>query len=132
MEALLKSLGPRLAGNLADKALLAAAAPIVEDAKRLAPVATGKLRDSIVAVTVSKAGLARTYAKRASASDAEANRTVLIGILQPTSRRAHLSEFGTVKSPAHPFLRPALDNGHDTAIAEMAKVLSEGIQKKIG
>ena len=57
-------------------------------------------------------------------------RTIEIGYRPPVSRRAHLTEFGTVKSAAKPHLRPALDTQAQTALDEMSRVLGQGIERE--
>lgn len=117
MEALLKKLGPVAAGRAGDRALRAGAKPIVAAAKRKVHVRSGALRDSIVAVPE----------RRRKGAD---ERVILIGFKPPASRRAHLEEFGTSHSPAHPFMRPALDETHGEALAEMGKPLGEAIERE--
>ncbi len=114
MERLLKELGPNVASRVGDKALRAGAKPIVAEAKRLVPVKTGALRKAItVAVQRRRKG--------------PGERVVLIGFKRPESRRAHLTEFGTVNAPAQPFLRPALDSKAGEALNEVGRVLGKGI-----
>ena len=118
MENLLKQLGPRLASRAGDRALRAAAKPIVAEAKRLVPVLTGALRRSITAQT------SRKGAKKDQ-------RLILIGFRAPVSRRAHFTEFGTSHSAAHPFMRPALDSKVPDALREMELVLARGIVTEV-
>lgn len=101
----LRTIGPRSARSGGMKALRAAAKPIIAEAKRLVPVRTGDLKRSIT-----------TNPKR---SRAERELTLLIGFRPPVSRRAHLTEFGTVHSKAQPFIRPALDSQAQAAIDAM-------------
>ena len=117
MENLLKQLGPNVASRVGDQALRAAAKPIVEEMKRLVPVRTGALRDSIVVLS-----------EKRRKGDNE--RVVLIGFRRPVSRRAHLVEFGTATSRAKPFIRPALDSQVGTALDEMGRVLARGITRE--
>jgi HK97 gp10 family phage protein len=117
MERLLKELGPAVASRVGDLALKAGAAPIVEEAKRLVPVRSGKLRDSITAEVERK-------------RNGDSERLVLIGFKRPTSAIAHLVEFGTVHSAARPFMRPALDAKAEEALNEMGRVLGEGIERE--
>lgn len=114
MENLLKQLGPRLASRVGDRALRAAAKPIVAEAKRLVPVKTGGLRRSITAVT----------SRKGARKD---QRIILIGFRPPASRRAHFTEFGTVHSSPRPFMRPALDSQVRNALMQMELVLARGI-----
>lgn len=118
MERLLKILGPNTARKVAAKALRAGAKPIVQEAKRLVPEASGDLKKSIIA---------KMEKDRYSAGD---ERVIFVGFAKPTSRRAHLTEFGTVHHAAQPFLRPALDNTAMEALDEMGRVTGEGITKE--
>jgi len=115
MEALLKDLGPKVATRLGDKALRAAAKPIIQEAKRLVPVRTGQLKRSIVGV---------------GGKNKQTEREVLIGFKPPASRRAHFTEFGTRHSAAHPFMRPALDARAQDALNAMVDTLAEGIERE--
>ncbi len=117
MERLLKQLGPRAAAVAADRALRAAAKPIVNRAKALVPVDTGELRDSITAALQPRRG-----GKEA--------RVIHVGFKTPTSRRAHLVEYGTAHSSAQQFMRPALDEKAGEALAEMGRALGDGITRE--
>ncbi len=118
MERLLKELGPNVASRAGDRALRAGAKPIVAEMKRPPPagvaVDTGELRDSIIVVGEKR---------RKGANE----RVVVIGFKKPGSRRAHLTEFGTVHAPAQPFMRPALDSKGGDALNETGRVLGKGI-----
>lgn len=117
MERLLKELGPQVANKVGDQTVRAGARPIVEEAKRLVPVRTGELRDSIT-----------TQVSKRNGGDKE--RVALIGFKRPASSRAHLIEFGTSHSAPHPFLRPAMDAKHREALNEMGKVMARGITRE--
>ncbi len=116
MEELLKKLGPEISNKLGDAALRAGAKPIVEEAKRLVPVRSGELRDAIAA-----------RVQRRTARD---ERVIHIGFLRPVSARAHLTEFGTARSAAKPFMRPAMDSRASAALGEMGKSLARGIARE--
>lgn len=116
MEKLLTELGPEVARRVGQTAVRAGAMVIVEEAKRLVPVRTGELRASITAVSVK--------------TNEEKQVTAEIGFLKPTSRRAHLTEFGTATQAAHPFMRPAMDAKAGEALEEMGKVLGRGIDRE--
>ena len=78
--------------------LKAALEPVVETAKRYAPVEEGTLRDSItVGTNVTKA------IRHLRVKDGV---TVFAGT---ANRNGVPREFGTIRSAAHPFLRPAWD-----------------------
>lgn len=117
MEKLLKELGPEVAARLGDQALRAGAKPIIDEAKRLVPVRTGQLRDSLTVVI-----------ERRRKEDDE--RLAVIGFKKPVSRIAHLIEFGTSKMAAKPFMRPAMDAKAGDALGQMGKVLARGIERE--
>jgi HK97 gp10 family phage protein len=98
----------RVTGN----ALAAGGRVIRDEAKLAVPVDTGELRDAIVVRRV-----------RGRAGEA------VVGFLKPTSRRAHLTEFGTSKASARPFMRPALDAGARAAINAIARAMKIGIER---
>lgn len=95
LDAALKRVGYAIARKIADKALKKAIDPIVEEAKRLVPVKTGALQKSI--------------SSNPDPDHGPEERAVLMGVVPPVSRRAHFTEFGTIRSAAHPFIRPAFD-----------------------
>lgn len=111
----LKELGPRIATNVSGRALRAMAKPIVQRARELVPVDTGRLKKSIT-----------TKLHRVRSGE----RTIDIGFKRPTSARAHLTEYGTAHSSARPFMRPALDEQSQTALDEMGRVLGVGIESE--
>lgn len=112
----LHEFGPRFVNNVSGRALRAGAKPITILAKQKVPVLTGALKKSIT-----------TRLRRAKAGA----RTIEMGFRRPVSRRAHLTEYGTSRSAAHPFMRPALDEGALSAFNELLRVLSEGIEKEV-
>ena len=108
------------------RTLSAAAKPIVELARELAPKLTGRLSLSIVASTrlANKVGSAEYHAvlvaggtKEDAASALRSARRAAKGTgsfaelhIGPTkSPHAVPQEFGTVKMPPHPYMRPAWD-----------------------
>lgn len=111
----LKTLGPRVAVRGGDQALRAGAKPILKEAKRLVPVRTGRLRRSIVA--------------RRGKAEID-TRSIYIGVKPPGRRYAHLVEFGTRHSAAHPFLRPALDVRARDAFQAMTNALATFILRQ--
>ena len=99
------------------KALRDAAELVADEARRLVPVRSGALRRSITTTTPEKS--MRPHTKQ-----------VFVGFKPPTSRRAHLTEFGTRHSSAKPFLRPALDSRAGDAIREMGAELRYWFDKQ--
>jgi HK97 gp10 family phage protein len=115
LERAMRDYGPRFANNQSGKALRAAAKPIVKTARALVPVRTGALKKSIT----TKLGRVKN-----------GQRTIKIGFRTPASRYAHLVEYGTRFMAARPFMRPALDTGAQTALTEMQRVLTVGIEEE--
>lgn len=115
LEDLLKALGPRIARKVGDRALRAAARPVLAEAKRLVHVQSGDLRRSLTV--------------RTGRVTKESERAVYIGSAG-FGWRAHFLEFGTSHSPAYPFLRPAMDTQARAAIDKMGQVLGDGIDKE--
>mgnify|MGYP000968378442 CR=1 FL=1 len=125
------------------KALVEAGEPIAEDARRLAPVDTGELRDSIRVGTKIRDGGKGAYADvmRAGGSKADAVQAlrdarragapsevnVHIGPSGPAGSRAHLVEFGSVNNAARPFMRPAWEGGKDRVIQDLKGALGKHI-----
>lgn len=89
--------------------MMQAAGVLVENAKSNAPVDTGALRQSI-----------RSYTTLSTSSDAEMSvgTDVPYGVHQ---------EFGTSVMPAHPFLRPAIEQTKD----QYAAAVADGVWKLI-
>jgi HK97 gp10 family phage protein len=111
MEAALKELGPQVANRLGDRALRAAARPIVREAKRLVPKDSRALMRSITVVK----GRAHNNVREI--------------------KIAHLVEFGFVHKggdsvAARPFIRPAMDSQAATALTAMAEDLAKGIAQQ--
>lgn len=126
MEDLLKKLGPAVSRRVGNNALRAAAKPIVDEARRLAPKGkTGNLKRSI-------------KAELSGVGDARDALLIKIGVRRPTGAQAHLIEFGHYAKnqyggpygfvSAQPFLRPAMDTRARQALTEMGRVLAKGIE----
>ena len=116
------------ARNVLKRTLAKAAEPIVAEAKQHAPVATGRLRDSIIASTrlKNKVGNAEYSAAMRAGLGQEAARSALrqarrdakglgsfaelfVGPSTGTTPYAHIVEFGSVKTSPQPYMRPAWD-----------------------
>lgn len=113
------------------RSLYAGAVIIRNEARRNAPVRTGALRRKVIASTDNKAPEDRgqysayvTVAKgtyivsptgRVLTTATAARRGVAGRKINPR-RYAHLAEYGTARSRARPFLRPALDTKRQLAI----------------
>lgn len=85
--------------------------PVLDTARELAPVHTGKLRDNIVISDE----LRPTSRKRNEEG------TVYVGILADHAYHARFVEFGTVHMQAQPFLGPAFEQHRDQIIDILGK-----------
>jgi HK97 gp10 family phage protein len=131
MERAMKELGVRIARNVSNNALRAAAKPIVDEAKRLAPRSKRKAKGRIAPKI--KAQLVK--------ADAPDKVEIRIGVGRPWGSIAHLLEFGHLSKNQFggpygfvapvPFLRPAIDTRRAQAINEMGRVLAKGINDNI-
>lgn len=117
LDAVLKRLPDKISEKVLVAAVRAGATVVAKDMKRRVRVRFGKLRDSIV---VRKAPR-KKYGRRKG--------LVVIGFLKPTSRRAHLIEFGTRHSPAFPFIRPALAANGGEAIDTIGHKLARDVDR---
>lgn len=117
LEQFLKEAGPKIAGRLGDKAVMAGMRVIARAAKRVVAVRTGELKKSIAVVR-------RKRPMKAS------QRVAMLGFKPHASRRAHLLEFGTAHSAPQPFVRPAIDEKSEDALRAMEKTLANGIAKE--
>ncbi len=104
-------------GDVVDDGLLAAARVVEADALRRVPVDTGKLRDSLYAAN-SKSTLTKPRQTRARPGTAK---------VAAADYKAHLLEYGTRRTRAQPFLRPALDERETAARAEFVRVVTKGL-----
>lgn len=132
--------------NVMRRVLQRAGEPIAEEARRLVPVASGDLRDSIsvlprVRNTVGDAAYASALeggATRAGAVTAkrDALRTSNGGssfaemFVGPISLPyAHMIEFGTVNMEPRPYMRPAFDAKSGEAVAIIARDMGKEIDR---
>lgn len=94
--------------------------PVVETAKRMAPVDDGYLRDSIVVST--------NVTKAARSARIKDGVTVFAGT---ANRNAVPREFGTVRSAAHPFLRPAWEQNKGRVLDSIITNFGEEVNRTI-
>jgi HK97 gp10 family phage protein len=104
------------------RSLLVGAEIVLEEAKRLVPVLTGNLRDSLVISF--DGGL-----NAAAVSQRRFFTAVYIGPTRDRGFYGHMVELGTSHSAAHPFLRPALDNTREEVRRAMGSSLWADIKK---
>ena len=138
------------ARNVLKRTLNKAAVPMVEEAKRQAPVRTGKLRDSIMASSrikntvgnseysaAMRAGLGKEAARSALLAARKANKgqgsfaEVYIGPARGGGiiRYAHIVEFGSVDTAPQPYMRPAWDATKDKMLTIIKDELGNEIIK---
>lgn len=120
----LEELPTRVVKNVVRRAVYAGASKIRDVAKGKVPVDTGALRASIIASTnkAQKTG-------EISASVGVARKKFVRGRRAGRNPRryAHLVEFGTARTSANPFLRPALDTQVDEVLEVTAARMRTGI-----
>ena len=116
-------LGDKIGRRVMRKAVNAGANPIVKEARALVPRRTGLLRKSI-------GKRVRTYKPRTVIA--------IIGIRKgfatPTAnprKYAHLVEFGTQRTRAKPFLRPAVKSQAHAAFAVMRSKAESEMAKEV-
>jgi HK97 gp10 family phage protein len=127
----------------ARRALMKAAEPIADVAKRLAPVREGYLRDSIVVSTKVAGGDAglrafgQTLAAGGSRQDAvsalrdarRAEASVVMYVGPGQHPQAIMQEFGTVHHAPQPFMRPAWDAEGRATLDRLAALMWAEIEK---
>ena len=77
----------------------------------------------------SKVSEASTGALEKSIRVATVKNKIVIGFAKPTSRRAHITEYGTSRSKALPFMRPAIDEKGEEAIKAIGATLGKSVAK---
>jgi len=145
LDAALGELPKTIARNVLKRTLAKAGEPIAEDARRMVPVESGDLRDSIsVSPTVKnkagsaefaaamRAGLGKDAAVSAMrdarrAAGPQYFAEMFVGPSTPLGFHAHFVEFGTANMPAHPFMRPAWDAGKSGALSTIRSELGNQI-----
>jgi HK97 gp10 family phage protein len=108
--------------NILRRPLLKAAKPIDDEASSLAPVETGKLQVSVIT------GTRLTRSQRSTAYKAGSLGVVEVHVGTALSRGL-FQEFGTVKMPASPFMRPAWESNKDKALKIVGDELWVEIRK---
>ncbi len=97
-------------GKAAKEVYIKAAMKLRNQARANAPAKTGKLKESIFA-----------------ARGDENKPNALVGVNYKIAPHAHLVEYGTVRAPAHPFLRPAVSQ----TVPEMRTIIETGLRRII-
>ena len=113
--------------RLVDKALLAAAEPVRQEASRRAPVRTGRLASSIVA----ERERPRRHLRRVRVGP---NKEAYYGLFVELGHVIRVGGSGRKGKvlghvPARPFLRPALDARADEAVRIAAETVRSGLER---
>jgi len=116
LEKALRTLPNKIQDKVLKSALRSGAQVIRKEAKARVPVRSGVLKDSITVKTA-------TEKQRDQG-------LVFVGFDKTASRRAHLTEYGTSHSAAHPFMRPALDARGSDAIKKIGDRLGPVIDRE--
>lgn len=116
IERMLNQLPEATAKKITVNALKAGGRVLVKGMKQRAPKKTGRLAAS---PTVSSA---------AKATKNQAN--AVVGFKKPVSRRVHLTEYGTERSRAEPFIRPTIEQDGPAAIKQIGELLGRGIERE--
>jgi HK97 gp10 family phage protein len=141
IQAQLEAVGAELGQKALADALRKQFKPVVEAARRLVRRNTGALAASLTLTVVKPSGgdtvvavglrvndkaAPIKQARVAAAAFGEGQTSEL-----PPSRRWHFEELGTIKMPAHPFARPALDSNAQGVLDGLRDELSAAILKAL-
>ncbi len=127
----MKTLRADVAGKVARQAVAAGAGIVRKAARQGAPVDSGNLQAAIVMKRERQTRLTEEYIvapRKGKTRDVKAAKRGE-GRLGKDAYYAHMVEFGTVKMPAQPFLRPALENNTQAATDAIARRLKQRIEK---
>ena len=113
LDALIASQVQALGGESLMRATAAAAAPILAEAQRRAPVLTGEVLASLHIVS--------THTATHASSSVEVADSTRGG----DAHEAIFSEYGTVHEPARPFMRPAYETQKEAAEQAFERQLSQ-------
>lgn len=127
----MKALSADMADKVARQATAAGASVTRKNVKARVPVDTGNLREAIVMKRVKGSKLNAEYivavrkGKRADVKAAKSGE----GRLGKDAYYAHMVEFGTVKMPAQPYIRPGFEESTQAATDAIAKRLKQRLEK---
>jgi len=118
LAAALEALGPAMEKKILRSAMREAAKPILDDAKRRAPVLTGQLRKSLKIRSIKR------------------NRQGQVGVVISTEKGffkgetfyGAFHEFGTKKMPARPFIRPAFESNKAQSVRIVGEAIKIGLE----
>lgn len=127
----MRELSADMQGRVGRQATAAGAGVVRRAARASAPRDTGNLQAAIVMKRMPESPLTAEYVitpRRGKTRDVKAAKAGK-GALGKDAFYARFQEFGTVKAPAQPFLRPALENNKQAATEAVARRLKQRIDK---
>lgn len=130
----MRALGADMAGKVARQATAAGAGVSRKAIKARAPRDTGNLQAAIVMKRVKGTALTEEYivaVRKGKTRDAKAGKAGT-GRQGKDAFYAGFQEFGTVKAPAQPFIRPGFEESVQPATQAIAKRLKQRIDKVNG
>lgn len=125
LEQALNELPKATARNVLRRIGKAALEPMADHAAALAPEQTGKLSFSIIVGEQRTRRAKRGALKRKDGVEIAMGPSAGLGVLQ----YATFAEFGTVDTPAQPYMRPAYDQGAEPALQYVETSLAQEIHK---
>lgn len=121
----LRSIPKRLKAQV-QPALVASAEKMAGDMRRLVPVDSGALRDSI---TVTPAGQTPPSYSQGARIEPVPENAVAVSAGNTDARHAHFVEFGTTETPAQPFFLPAYRLNRKKASARIKRAMSKAVKE---
>lgn len=114
------------------KAVTAASKPVLKEAKAKAPKETGLLKKSLGrrTKTYRNSGTAVAVVGPREGFKKEVTVNGKTEVRNPV-KYAHLVEYGTIQTAAHPFLRSAWEGTKAVARSAMVKAIEDGIDKEL-
>lgn len=118
LAAALEALGPAMEKKILRSAMREAAKPILDDAKRRAPVLTGQLRKSLKIRAIKRNNKGQVGVVISTAK----------GFFKGDEFYGAFHEFGTKKMPARPFIRPAFEANKAQSIRIVGEAVKIGLE----
>lgn len=129
----MQGLSADMAGKIARQAVAAGAGVVRKDARAKAPRDSGNLQAAVVMKRLPKRETPLTEEYYVTVRQGRTRDAIKgkrgTGKQGKDAFYARFVEFGTVKMPARPFMRPALENNTEAATEAMAKRLRDRIAK---
>ena len=112
---------------------------VADEAKRLAPVDTGRLKLSIGVAKAKKKDTKDNHVKFYAVPKTKLRKTISATVNGKKAKlktvdyayHAHFLEFGTSKMSAHPFLRPAVENTLEESVKAFQDYALKRVDKEI-